>query len=214
MIDSRVVEKAASLDNKDLSLQFGKNLAALRKSRGLSRKDLAKFLQVSEVTISSYERGLRQPNFETLVYLAEYFYVSVDELIGHFDTTREEYIIEQYRLENAIKLLLNVGYIKRTSPIAYALYVRNDEEKFTKDADGNVKVINEGNDVVCFGGATDLIDFAESIQRASNSSQKTFEQVFEEKANSLFQDADAVKAGTEIFDYMNKRMEHRTIFPL
>ena len=201
MIDSRVVEKAASFDNKDLSLQFGKNLAALRKSQGLSRKDLAKILKVSEVTISSYERGLRQPNFETLVRLAEYFYVSVDELIGHF----EEYIIEQYRLENAIKLLLNVGYIKRTSPIAYALYVRNDEEKFTKDADGNVKVINEGNDVVCFGGATDLIDFAESIQRTANSSQKTFEQVFEEKANSLFQDADAVKAGTEIFDYMNGR---------
>lgn len=202
--DRRGIGKAPSWDNKELSVQFGKNLTALRKAGGYTRKDLSKTFEVSEVTISAYERGLRQPNFEMLIRLAEYFYVSVDELIGHFDTSREDYIIEQYRLENALKLLSSVGYIRRTSRIAYALYVRNDDENFTKDADGNVKFVDEGKDVICFGGEADLIHFAESVQRAANSSTKTFRQVFDEKAAALFTNADAVKAGNDIMDYMEQ----------
>ncbi len=45
-------------------------------------KDLAKILNLSESTISLYERNLHQPEFATLKKIADYFNVSIDYLLG------------------------------------------------------------------------------------------------------------------------------------
>ena len=102
--------KTDSLDDKRLKAQFGENLFALRKKKGLTRKQLAKILNVSEVSIGSYERGLRQPNFEMLFRIASTFEVSLDNLLGYSDVALN-IKIEKYRLDNAIKLLATIGTI-------------------------------------------------------------------------------------------------------
>ena len=63
-------------------MNFGKRLRQLRKEKGLTQAELAKLLSIGESTVSFYESGKRQPDYETLIRLAEVFYVSVDYLLG------------------------------------------------------------------------------------------------------------------------------------
>lgn len=59
-----------------------KNLADLRKGKGMLQEDLAGLLGVSQQTISKYERGLLEADYETLTKLATIFGVSIDYLLG------------------------------------------------------------------------------------------------------------------------------------
>lgn len=61
---------------------FGKILRNLRKSNNLTQNQLAQALGLAFSTISMYERGDRQPDFETLEAIADYFNVSMDYLYG------------------------------------------------------------------------------------------------------------------------------------
>ena len=58
-------------------------LAELRKARGISQRQLAEDLHISQNSISQYELGKREPNQNTLLALANYFAVSVDYLLGN-----------------------------------------------------------------------------------------------------------------------------------
>lgn len=57
----------------------------LRKEKKLSMKELGDTIGVAESTISLYERGLREPDFNTLSILADYFHVTIDYLLGRTD---------------------------------------------------------------------------------------------------------------------------------
>lgn len=65
-----------------MKIKFGENLKALRADRNLRQADLAKVLGTTQRRISYLETGKIQPDLETLWALAEYFDISVDELIG------------------------------------------------------------------------------------------------------------------------------------
>lgn len=56
-------------------------LRELRKSKGISLKELGTIVGVAESTMSLYESGKRQPDYETLLKLAEYYGVTVDYLL-------------------------------------------------------------------------------------------------------------------------------------
>ena len=61
---------------------FKERLKELRVERKLSQTDLAKELNVSQRSISSWETGFRQPDFETLERIAKFFDVTADYLLG------------------------------------------------------------------------------------------------------------------------------------
>lgn len=54
----------------------------LRKKCGITMKELGEKIGVAESTVSQYETGKRQPDYETLLKLGEYFGVTVDFLLG------------------------------------------------------------------------------------------------------------------------------------
>lgn len=56
-------------------------LKELRKEKGISLKELGSIIGAAESTMSLYENGKRQPDYETLLKLAEYFGVTVDYLL-------------------------------------------------------------------------------------------------------------------------------------
>ncbi len=62
--------------------KFPERLKELRQESGLTLKELAKHLQVSDIAISRWENGLRIPNIENLANIAIFFKVSTDYLIG------------------------------------------------------------------------------------------------------------------------------------
>ena len=58
-----------------------KKLRELRTAKGLSLKELGKVIGVAESTMSLYETGKRQPDYNNLKRLADYFDVTVDSLL-------------------------------------------------------------------------------------------------------------------------------------
>ena len=61
---------------------FAQTLKTLRKKKGVSQKDLAFFLSVSNKTVSKWEKGITSPDLSLLPPLAKYFGVSTDYLLG------------------------------------------------------------------------------------------------------------------------------------
>ena len=62
--------------------KFAERLKELRMEKNLLQSELGKFLSVDQRTISNWEKGIRQPDFETLAAIARFFDVSVDYLLG------------------------------------------------------------------------------------------------------------------------------------
>lgn len=63
-------------------MEFKDRLKELRLQRGYSQIELGKKLGLSNSTISMYERGERNPDFETLDLIADFFNVDVSYLLG------------------------------------------------------------------------------------------------------------------------------------
>lgn len=61
---------------------FPKRLRTLRKRRGMSQIALAELCGLSKNTIGQYERGEVLPSYDTLMEIAGYFGVTLDELCG------------------------------------------------------------------------------------------------------------------------------------
>ena len=66
-------------------MSFSERLVQLRKSHGLTQKQLASDMQLSELAIQHYEAQRRKPAFDILIALADYFDVSLDYLVGRSD---------------------------------------------------------------------------------------------------------------------------------
>lgn len=59
----------------------------LRSSSGLTQAEMAEKLGISRSTIGMYETGAREPDFETLEKIADFFNVDIDYLLGRTDKT-------------------------------------------------------------------------------------------------------------------------------
>ena len=60
---------------------IGKNIKKLRQEKGITQEQLAERLHVTRQAVSNWEIGKTQPDIETLTVLAEFFEVTVEELI-------------------------------------------------------------------------------------------------------------------------------------
>lgn len=69
---------------------IGNNIKKLRRQKNVKQDVLATSLHLRRQTVSSYERGITLPNIFTLIRIADYFDVSLDELTG-----RKELIIHE-----------------------------------------------------------------------------------------------------------------------
>lgn len=61
---------------------LSKNLFALRKAKKLSRDVVSKAIGISAKTYERYEKNERNPDAPVLVKLAEFYGVTLDQLVG------------------------------------------------------------------------------------------------------------------------------------
>lgn len=79
------------------------NLRQLRKAKGLTQKQLADQVGVTESSINQYENGKKKPKYETLLLLGEALDCAVSDIIGDNDldefgfSAYEQIIIRKYR---------------------------------------------------------------------------------------------------------------------
>ena len=75
-------------------MAFGENLERIRKAQKVSQKQLGNALGITQQMISSYEKGFSAPNMDILLQIAEYFNISLDDLVGFHPENQEENSIE------------------------------------------------------------------------------------------------------------------------
>ena len=63
-------------------MEFNNILKELRVSKNFSQQQMADILNLHQASYSRYENGVREPDYEMLNALANYFSVSVDYLLG------------------------------------------------------------------------------------------------------------------------------------
>lgn len=62
--------------------EFHQNLRALRTSKKLTQLAVAKAIDSGHSTYTQYELGIREPNIKTIIKLAKFYEVSIDEIFG------------------------------------------------------------------------------------------------------------------------------------
>ena len=65
-----------------MKIKFSDNLRAMRNAENLKQAELAKKLGVTQRKVSYWETGKIEPDIEDLWKLADFFCITVDELIG------------------------------------------------------------------------------------------------------------------------------------
>ena len=65
-----------------MNCDFPKRLASARKKRGISQKQAAAALGVSQALLSHYEKGIRECGLDFVVKVSQYYNVSCDYLLG------------------------------------------------------------------------------------------------------------------------------------
>ena len=65
-----------------MEIKISKNLKMLMKEQDLKQQALAEEIGISQSAISSWLSGKKEPSIESLWKLADFFDVSIDELVG------------------------------------------------------------------------------------------------------------------------------------
>jgi len=66
-----------------MTIKIAENLQMLRKEKGLTQEQLAEIFGVTNQSISKWELGLSCPDITMLPKIAEFYSVTIDELIGY-----------------------------------------------------------------------------------------------------------------------------------
>lgn len=98
---------------------FGEVLKLLREKNNISQEELSLRLGLSRPAITKYERNERQPSFDTIIKIADYFHVSIDYLLGRPTGMISEQVTQINSLLNALDIELS-SY--KTLPEAITIY--------------------------------------------------------------------------------------------
>ena len=142
-------------------MSLGNRLQLLRNEQKLERDELAKALNISYSALSKYETNQRFPSQELLVFMADYFNVSVDYLLGRTDirnikdnnnfSTEEVSLIDDYKklnsngkkeAEKRVKELTFIPFYVEEEVVSLAAH--NDH---LDDPDEKDKIIEDFNDM-------------------------------------------------------------------
>ena len=108
-------------------MSFSDRLAKLRNDKKISQAALARKLGTARTTYSGYERGTSEPDFKNLVFLADFFEVTIDYLVGRSDHPKMWFKGEDEKTIYDLTKLSDEE-IERI-PLAYDGFELNNEEK-------------------------------------------------------------------------------------
>lgn len=86
---------------------FAANLARYRQVKGVSQREAAQHLGVSQALLSHYEKGIREPGLDFVCRAADYYNTSTDLLLNYDSSRRKKNICAPkgvlYELEDGIR---------------------------------------------------------------------------------------------------------------
>ena len=70
---------------ESLDFNFGERLKCLRERAIKNQRDIAELLNISQQTVSNWERNIGQPDYGQLIKIADFLNITVDRIIGRPD---------------------------------------------------------------------------------------------------------------------------------
>ncbi len=140
---------SANIDETDLKKLVGDNLKKLREKAGLTQEQLGEKIGLTVTAIAANEQGKTFPKIATLNFLADFYGVSTDEILGRKSSD----------VDAAINCLKSLGRVEKTENGMYCLTLENQKTFF----------FTEEN----------LVDVVEGAKEKALESDKTFRQIFE-----------------------------------
>ena len=121
-------------------MNLGTTLKKLLEQHNISQKDLAKDLFITPSTLGNYIQNTREPDYQTLIKIADHFHVTIDFLLGHdvdSHLTQEEILLvntfrsltddqKEFYLEQG-KIFINQNNKKASSTL------KDEDEKLESD---------------------------------------------------------------------------------
>ena len=122
-----------------LNKDFPRIITFLRKERGLSQKQVAGDMGISQALLSHYEKGIRECGLDFLVKTAEYYGVSTDYLLGRtvqrnftadpFEAAEKEVVINTEKGSMINKI--NRSLLMNTTSVIYDLLAKIGNKHLT-----------------------------------------------------------------------------------
>lgn len=123
---------------------FPRILTLLRKERGISQKQAAADLKVSQALLSHYEKGIRECGLDFVVRSADYYGVSCDYLLGrspertgakitYEDIPEADAMGKENRLNGSILPTLNKKLIANSLNIIFDMLLAIDSKEVTTE---------------------------------------------------------------------------------
>lgn len=100
--------------------ETGELLKELRKTKGMTQEELGDLLNVSHKTVSKWENGLGLPEISTLLLLADFYRISVDDLLrgskkknqqSDFPNKHYNYIMKKSKHKFTNHLIISFGFL-------------------------------------------------------------------------------------------------------
>lgn len=102
-------------------MDIGSRLKKHRLAKEFTQEDVAKKLNVSRATISSWETGRTFPDIEKLVYLSNLYDLSLDQLIKEEPVIMETIVKERKSLQY-FKIIKRIGIVLLAAFVLYNIY--------------------------------------------------------------------------------------------
>ncbi|HCJ4262186.1 TPA: helix-turn-helix domain-containing protein [Listeria innocua] len=154
---------------------FSTRLSELRKKKGFSQYKLADELGFSRGQVANYEQGTREPDYQTLLKIADFFNVSTDYLLGRDENNLGDTIaahIDSNATEEDIKEIL--------------AYIDEKRKEHTKEKDINITETAPEKD-------KDVDNFVEENEE------------FKAVAERVMNDKEAIKAVKSFIEYYEQQ---------
>jgi transcriptional regulator with XRE-family HTH domain len=116
---------------------LSERLSILRKENNKTQQQVADYLKITRPAYTAYERGTRQPDYDTLQRLADFFDTTTDDLLGRVSTTsgkNPEKLIDDPNLGLWFKEGKNASAASRQRALEFLKFIE-EQEKGRKPGD-------------------------------------------------------------------------------
>ena len=130
--------------SKIMNADFPRVLTLLRKERGISQKQAASELNISQALLSHYEKGIRECGLDFIVKTADFYDVSCDYLLGRSpertgaqlsieDIPEDNVLGKENVLKGSILPTLNKKLISNTLNIVFDILRNVNNKELTSE---------------------------------------------------------------------------------
>ncbi len=109
-------------------MNFANTLKKLREVNGITQEQLAEYLKVTRPTIAGYETKNRQPDFEKLIKIAEFFHVSVDYMLTGKEYSRNSHLTKNTLDDEVYLSCRNLSFSAKQDVLKYIKLLELDKK--------------------------------------------------------------------------------------